>query len=117
MEVTEHRILKKSLYLLWQDQSRFISEELSQKAQYGNRLKSLCIYLQNYQMLPYGRCGEFIEDLTGHRISCGSLSNFQRESFISLEDYEHQVKQHLLQSTYLHADETGLRMGTTVGCM
>ena len=60
-------------------------------------------------MLPYGRCSEFIEDLTGHRISCGSLSNFQRESFISLEDYEQQVKQRLLQSAYLHADETGLR--------
>ena len=109
MEVTEHRILKKACTCCGKISQGSFPEELSQKAQYGNRLKSLCIYLQNYQMLPYGRCGEFIEDLTGHRISCGSLSNFQRESFISLEDYEHQVKQHLLQSTYLHADETGLR--------
>ena len=64
---------------------------------------------QNYQMLPYGRCAEFIEDLTGHSISSGSLSNFQRENFQSLEAYHKQVKQLLLQSPYLHADETGLR--------
>jgi transposase len=109
MEVTEHRVLKKVCSCCGKISQGSFPEGLSQKAQYGNRLKSLCIYLQNYQMLPYGRCSEFIEDLTDHRISCGSLSNFQRESFISLEDYEQQVKQRLLQSAYLHADETGLR--------
>ena len=109
MEVTEHRVVKKVCSCCGKISQGSFPEELSQKAQYGNRLKSPCIYLQNYQMLPYSRCAEFIEDLTGHRISCGGLSNFQREGFISLEDYEHQVKQHLLQGAYLHADETGLR--------
>ena len=109
MEVTEHRVVKKVCSCCGKISRGSFPDGLSQQAQYGNRLKSLCIYLQNYQMLPYSRCAEFIEDLTGHKISCGSLSNFQSESFESLEDYHRQIKQLLLESSYLHADETGLR--------
>ena len=61
---------------------------------------------------------ELIADLTNHSISTGSLSNFQKESFTALEDYEQVVKTQLLESPALHADETGLRFnGKTVGCM
>ena len=76
IEVTEHRVLKKACACCGKISQGSFPKALSQKAQYGNRLKSLCVYLQNYQMLPYGRCAEFIEDLTGHSISSGSLSNF-----------------------------------------
>jgi transposase len=109
IEVTEHRIAKKICSCCGKLSKSNFPQSVNRPTQYGNRIKALCVYLQNYQMLPYGRCTEFIEDLTGHSISTGSLSNFQRESFTSLEDYEQQVKQLLLQSTYLHADETGLR--------
>jgi transposase len=85
-------------------------KELTQEAQYGVGLKSLCVYLQNYQMLPFARCSEFISDLTGHTISSGSLSNFQKQCFDDLEVYNQNIREQLLQSPILHADETGVRL-------
>jgi transposase len=61
-------------------------------------------------MLPYARCSEFIEDLTGHPIATGSLSNFQRQCFELLVPYQEEAKRQLLKAPVLHADETGVRL-------
>lgn len=109
LEVIEHRIAKKKCDCCGKSSKAHFPETVNRPTQYGDRLKALCVYLQNYQMLPYGRCAELIADLTNHSISTGSLSNFQKESFTALEDYEQVVKKQLLESPALHADETGLR--------
>jgi len=108
--VTEHRRLHKSCVNCGRKNLGVFPKNLNQEAQYGSGIKSLCVYLQNYQMLPFARCKEFIEDLTGHRISTGSLSNFQKLCFNRLQDYQKLVKQLVLQSPVLHADETGIRL-------
>jgi transposase len=110
IEVTEHRRLHKTCGVCGKLNKGGFPEGIKQGAQYGARLKSLCVYLQNYQMLPYARCSELIADLTGHRIATGSLSNFQRQCFGDLEDYERAIRKQLLQSPVLHADETGIRL-------
>jgi transposase len=110
IQVTEHRRVHKKCTCCGTLNKGMFPEELIQQAQYGVCLKSLCVYLQNYQMLPFARCTEFIEDLTGHRISTGSLSNFQKQCFHKLDDYNQQIKSQLLQSPILHADETGIRL-------
>lgn len=110
IQVTEHRALKKTCSGCGKQHAGVFPDGLNQEAQYGNNLKSLCVYLQNYHMLPYGRCREFIADLTGHVMSTGSLSNFQKQCFDRLQDYQKHIKQQLLQSPVLHADETGIRL-------
>lgn len=110
MKVTEHRRLKKNCTHCGKQNKGIFPENLVQKAQYGTNLKSLCVYLQNYQMLPYARCQELIYDLTGHRLSTGSLSNFQKQCTNHLEEYEQEIKKLLLQSSVIHADETGIRL-------
>ena len=110
IQVTEHRRLHKKCTCCGKLNKGTFPKELSQEAQYGVGIKSLCVYLQNYQMLPFARCSEFISDLTGHQISTGSLSNFQRQCFHELEDYNQQIQLQLLQSPILHADETGVRL-------
>jgi len=110
IHVTEHRILHKTCGGCGKLNKAKFPKDLKQEAQYGKGLKSLCVYLQNYQMLPFSRCAEFISDLTGHHISTGSLSNFQKQCFDRLQCYEQIIKQKLLQSPILHADETGLRL-------
>ena len=60
-------------------------------------------------MIPYARCSELIKDLTSHKIWVGSLATFQVKSYENLESYEAEIKKILLQSTVLHADETGIR--------
>lgn len=110
IQVTEHRRLHKTCGNCGKHNIGGFPKGLVQEAQYGNSLKSLCVYLQNYHMLPFARCSEFIADLTGHHLSRGGLSNFQRQCFERLQDYEQNIKQRLLQSPILHADETGIRL-------
>jgi transposase len=110
IEVTEHRRLHKTCGTCGKLNKGAFPEGIGQEAQYGPRLKSLCVYLQNYHMLPYARCGELIADLTGHPIATGSLSNFQGLCFADLEGYEHAIRERLLRSPVLHADETGIRL-------
>ncbi len=117
MQVTEHRRSHKTCGACGKLNKGEFPKGLVQEAQYGNDLKSLCVYLQNYQMLPFARCSEFIADLpvrqaglTGHRIPRGSPSNFQRQCFDRLQGYEQNIKRRLSQSPILHADETGIRL-------
>lgn len=109
MEVTEHQIITKICENCGKKNKSVFPEGLVQEAQYGNNIKSFGVYLQNYHMLPYGRCAELIYDLTAHKLSVGSLANFQAQSFENLEQYESEIKKLLLQSEVLHADETGVR--------
>lgn len=110
MEVTEHRRIKKVCLHCGKKNSTNFPKSMNQEAQYGRGIKALCVYLQNYQMIPYSRCSELIQDLIGHKISKGSLSNFQRKCFYYLEPYQQEVKKLLLKSPTLHADETGIRL-------
>jgi len=110
IEVTEHRRLKKTCLHCGRKNKATFPKGMDQEAQYGNGIKSLCVYLQNYQMLPYARCSEFIHGLAGHQMATGSLSNFQQQCFAYLKPYQEQVKKLLLQSAILHAGETGIRL-------
>ena len=110
IEVTEHRRLKKTCLHCGRKNKATFPKGMNQEAQYGKGIKSLCVYLQNYQMLPYSRCSEFINDLIGHQIATGSLSNFQQQCFTYLKPYQQEVKDLLLQSPILDADETGIRL-------
>ena len=110
IQVTEHRRLNKTCLHCGKVNTGVFPKEITTQTQYGNTLKSLCVYLQNYHMLPYARCKEFIADLTGHSISTGSLSNFQKSCVNYLQGYQQEITKQLLQSSVLHADETGIRL-------
>jgi len=85
-------------------------KELKAPTAYGNNLKSLISYLNTYQMLPYERISEFIEDIFKHKISTGSIYNFLQEGFDKLEAFEISVKDRLLQQEVIHVDETGVNV-------
>jgi len=110
IEVTEHRVIKKTCKKCGQKNKASFPENLIQKAQYGDRIKALTIYLQNYQMLPFARCSELIQDLFGHKLSKGSLANFQEKCHHSLTDYQQQIKSILLAAKVVHGDETGIKV-------
>jgi len=69
--------------------------------QYGDNLKSSINYLNAYQMLPYERISETIEDLTSHKISVGSIYNFLNTHYNKLEKFETTLKQSLLKEDVL----------------
>lgn len=99
--------------------------ELTQPTQYGSNIKQLGVYLSQYQLLPFQRSVQMIEDLTGHRISQSSLGNFTNNCSQQLSGFMEALKQNLLQAPLVHADETGyyyennrnwLHVATTEDC-
>lgn len=110
MQVTEHQVMEKTCLHCGHKNKGVFPKGLIQQAQYGPNLKALCVYLQNYQMLPFQRCSEFIFDLTAHQVATGSLANFQQQCVEQLKDYQQQITKQLLKSPILHADETGIRL-------
>lgn len=78
--------------------------------QYGPNIKAFGAYMLDYQMLPYDRTQECIEDLTGHTISQGTLHNTERKAFETLEDFEQDLKLGLTAAIVAGFDETGLRV-------
>jgi len=80
------------------------------KVQYGPNIKSMVVYLQDYQLLPYERTKELIKDLFCHSISKGSLYNFRKKAYHKLENFEEKLKSLLCLSFVLGFDETGFRI-------
>jgi transposase len=80
--------------------------------QYGPGLRARCVYLLNYQLLPYQRTRELMRDLFGCRLSQATLSNIVRKGAANLIETELEIKDRLRRCKTLHADETGLRVAT-----
>ncbi len=78
--------------------------------QYGPNIKSMVVYLQDYQLLPYERTTELVKDLFGHQISKGTLYNFRKSAFDQLETFEEKLKSLLTSCLVLGFDETGFRI-------
>lgn len=78
--------------------------------QYGPNFKSLLVYMQEYQLLPYKRTKEFIEDIFGHQLSTGTLYNFRQYAFDRLETFEQRLKALLTAAIVAGFDETGIRI-------
>jgi len=109
LEVTEHRAEIKCCPGCGCRNEAAFPAEVKTSVQYGSRIKSLLVYLNQYQLLPYERTVQLVEDLFSHTISQGTLSNWNAECYRNLESTEEQIRQAILASEVAHFDETGIR--------
>ena len=84
---------------------------LNAYVQYGDNIKTFIAYLNTYQMLPYERISELVEDFTSHKMSSGTIYNILENLHNKLETFEEKVKEELLKSAVIHVDETGTKVG------
>lgn len=99
--------------LLGSDGHRYVADfpnHITKAIQYGPSVKSLAVYMSQYQLIPYNRVQEVFKDQFGLDISQGSLSNFNREAYEKLEDFENEAIKSLELSKVLNADETGIKI-------
>lgn len=92
---------------------RFVApfpEGVIRPVQYGQSVKSHSVYLSQYQLIPYERVADYFNNESGIPISVGSLFNFNQEAFDRLEFFETFVKDKLIASLLIHADETGINV-------
>ena len=110
VEIIEHLIEKKTCPYCGQKNKASFPEGVTQPAQYGNNIKSLLVYLNQYQLLPYDRLVELFADIFNHNISEGTLYNTNRLVYKVLETTEKKIMEQIINSPIIHVDETGMRI-------
>ena len=108
VEVTEHRAEEKLCPHCGHKNEASFPEDVSQPTQYGPRIKAVCTYLSQYQLLPYERTSELFSDLFGTSLSAATIVNANRVCFEALESVEDNIKQQIIASPVVHFDETGM---------
>lgn len=83
-------------------------EGVTKAAQYGPDLKAHAVYMSQYQLIPYKRIQEYFEGQIGIPLSEGSIYNFNREAYESLEPFEVRAREELAKSEVMHVDETSI---------
>jgi len=84
---------------------------LNSYVQYGENIKTFIAYLNTYQMVPYERIGELVEDFTSHKMSSGTIYNILESFYDKMDVFEERSKEELLKSEVIHVDETGTKVG------
>jgi transposase len=85
---------------------------VDEPVQYGPGVLGLGLYLQHYQLLPYGRAAGLIGDLFGQTPSQGTLARALEQAHERLAPVEEQIHAGLRLSPIVHFDETGLRIAS-----
>lgn len=86
-------------------------EGVTHKTQYGPRIKSLMVYMNQYQLLPFERASEFFEVIYQHKVSPGTIVKAVDALSNRLIDVETAIKQLLIKSNLLNTDETSVNIG------
>jgi transposase len=108
VEVTEHHIDKKRCPVCGKHTMAHC--DLPASVQYGEAIKSMAVYLNQYQMLPLLRVSETLGDLFNCPISAEVILQSNGFAYEQLEqEVENGIKQRIINSLVMHNDETGVR--------
>lgn len=110
IRITEHRGEVKSCPFCETENRAPFPDGIKAPVQYGPHLKALGVYLHDYQLLPYARTRELLEDLLNQPVSQATLVKAECEVYQKLESVEEGIVNHLLSSPVVHFDETGLEV-------
>jgi transposase len=110
LEVTEHRVVYVACPACGRATAGVFPVGVTQPVQYGDRLQAAVVYLHDYQLLPYARTAELLEDLFGAAPSEGTLQAAETTCFAGLATTEAAVTAALQQAGQAHFDETSTRV-------
>jgi transposase len=85
--------------------------DITQPVQYGPGVLSLCVYLMQYQLLPYARTRQLLFDLFGCAPCEGTLASALSTCHARLAPVEAAIKEAIVCAPVGHFDETGVRIG------
>src|SRR5215213_1116756 len=111
IEVTEHQAQTKACRRCGAENKGEFPAGVNAPVQYGARARSAAAYLLGYQLPPYERCAEAMNDLFGCRLSLGTLATLLKGCAGELVGSEMLIKEGLRKAAVIGADETGLRVG------
>jgi transposase len=109
LEVTEHQSEVKTCACGCVNCADFPAQ-VAAPVLYGPRIKSVAVYLKEYQLIPFDRLTEIMRDIfTCPSFSEGTLANFDTDCSRRLEPVEAVIRGLATQSEVAGFDETGVR--------
>lgn len=109
LEITEHQAEVKTCACGCLNRAAF-PPEVTAPVQYGLRVKSVALYLKEYQLLPFERLAEIMRDLFAcDTFSEGTLANFSAACSERLEPIDEIIRAQVSAAEVAGFDETGMR--------
>jgi transposase len=109
MQITEHRVEKKSCPCCGVVTKMSFPENVKGPVQYGDRVRALITYFSHQHFMPVDRICETLKDIFGISLSPGTCAKVDENLFTNLASFEASLKAYLLATQTLHFDETGMR--------
>lgn len=108
--VTEHQVHTKRCPRCNHRNEAEFPKDVRSPVQYGNRVRSIIIYLKTYQLLPFKRTTLLFRDLFGIALSEGTLANTTESGSERTTEALTQISEEIIRSSVAHFDETGCRV-------
>jgi transposase len=110
LEVVEHRVVHVTCPACGVETAGTFPAGVTQPVQYGDRLKAVAVYLHDYQLVPYARTCEILDDLFQAAPCEATVQAAEATCSDGLAATEAAIKRALQQAAVAHFDETGLRV-------
>jgi transposase len=110
LEVTEHRVVCVACPACGVETVGAFPVGVTHPVQYGDRLKAVSVYLHDYQLLPYDRACQLLDDLFGAAPAEGTLQAAETACFAGLATTEAAIAAAIQQAAVGHFDETSVRV-------
>ncbi len=111
VEVTEHQAETKRCPHCGAKTQASFPEGVTQPVQYGPEIKTVAVYLNQYQLLPLERVSETFGDVFGHALAEGTILAAGEEVSARTQSVMTAIKKHLTEKEeVVHFDETGMHI-------
>jgi transposase len=110
LAVVEHRVEHVTCPACGAQTAGVFPVGVRQPVQYGERLKAAGVYLHDYQLVPYARTQEMLEDLFGAAPAEGTLQAAEETCCEGLATTAAAIADALRAATVGHFDETSVRV-------
>lgn len=107
LKVTEHRAETRNCPSCGHVNRASFPQGVSAPVQYGEHIRSIAVYLLEYQLLPYDRTSELMADLFSAPMSTGTLANMVSECDACVEPTVERIKETIRGSAVVNFDESG----------
>lgn len=110
VEVTEYRAEIIDCPHCGTENKASFPEGITHKTQYGNHLRSIAVYLGNYQLIPTERSAEIFSDLFQVPLSEGTIIAASARFAGALSGFNEWVMDKIMKSSVANFDETGVNI-------
>jgi len=111
--VTEYQAESKGCKCCGYTTTACFPDGITHTAQYGKRARSLMVYMNQYQFVPFDRASQFFEAIYGHKVSPGTIVNAVDALAARLDNLDNEIKEALANAEVVHCDETSLSVSGT----